>query len=150
MLREINYRLNNAARKSKIIIQTFHPDHLVWRALQEPERFYRTELNARRRLGYPPYRYLARYFYGDMSPEKAKKEAEKLRHVLEKQLTEAKKDAILTALVEMQPRYYRGRYWQAIIIKLNVKTWQEDLVWLNQFVPGNWKIDPNPISLLSP
>ena len=108
LIREIQHRSNNQD-KSKIIIQTFHPDHLVFKGLNEPDRFYRTELNSRKKLGYPPYRYLVRYFYGDINQERAKKESEKFYASLKEQLTAGKIDAILTYPIEMQPRYYRGR-----------------------------------------
>ncbi len=149
LIREIQHRSNNQD-KSKIIIQTFHPDHLVFKGLNEPDRFYRTELNSRKKLGYPPYRYLVRYFYGDINQERAKKESEKFYASLKEQLTAGKIDAILTYPIEMQPRYYRGRYWYALVAKLSPDTWQEDLERMNERVPGNWKVDPNPISLLSP
>ncbi len=42
----------------EMIIQTFLPTHPVWLALarDDPDRFYRTELEVRERFGYPPAR----------------------------------------------------------------------------------------------
>ncbi|MDQ7819825.1 MAG: primosomal protein N' [Armatimonadota bacterium] len=42
----------------EMIVQTFHPTHPVWLALtqDDPDRFYRAELEARERFGYPPAR----------------------------------------------------------------------------------------------
>jgi primosomal protein N' len=127
-------------------IQTKNPDHLVFKSLREPERFYRTELNARRALGYPPYKYLLRYFYGNSDKKTCKTKVQFVYN----NLTKSIKTARISEPLDMQPQFYRGKFWQVIIIKLDPKTWQKDLIELNKLIPTDWKIDPNPISLLSP
>ena len=144
---EVNYRRNDS---STFYIQTFNPNQLVLKSTTEPDRFYRTDLNLRRSLGYPPYQYLTRYFFGHQNQMVAKKQAENLEKHLRERLTNEKKGIIISSHIEMHPRFYRRKFWYAILVKLPTKTWQDDLVWLNQYVPGSWKIDPNPISILSP
>ncbi|MFH1286668.1 MAG: primosomal protein N' [Candidatus Magasanikbacteria bacterium] len=145
-IQEVMFRKNNL---STFFIQTFNPKQLTLRSLNEPDRMYRTDLNIRRSLGYPPYVYLTRYFFGHMQKDIAEIQAKRLYFLLSGELTKAKKTAILGDPIEMHPIFYRRKYWYSILIKLDQKTWQEDLVWINGFVPGSWKIDPNPISILS-
>lgn len=146
-LQEILYKKNSDAQ---LLIQTRDPRHLVLKSLAEPDRFYRTDLNHRMTLHYPPYSYLVRYFYGHANLQEAKKIMETSVTVLKNRLTEQKKDIILSDSFDMHPHYFRGRYWFAILARLNTTSWQDDLVWLNTHIPETWKIDPNPISILSP
>lgn len=143
LIQEALYRKNEDAN---VYIQTSKPDHVLFRSLAEPDRFYRTDLNFRRALGYPPYNYLVRYFYGDQNQLNAKKTAEALYHALTREL----KSSIIHPPLEMHPRYYRGQYWYLIMVKLDAKKWYTELTALNKFIPSTWKVDPNPISLLSP
>lgn len=136
--------------ESTFVIQTFDPSHLVLRSLKEPDRFYRTDLGMRRALGYPPYTYLARYFYGHANKEVAKREVEKAHRVLQETLTNAGKSVRLSHPLQMHPRYYRGKFWYTVLATFSASSWQADLIWLNSIIPGSWKIDPRPNKILSP
>ena len=135
---------------SQFFIQTFHSEHVVFRSLSEPDRFYRTDLNARRSYGYPPYRYLVRYLLGRGTESEVVREAKIMYTTLQNSLTNEQKTITLLPPIETQPRAYRRQFWQVMVAKLSAENWQEDLVWLNSQVPENWKVDPNPISLLQP
>ena len=147
LIHEVLYRKQADA---KFIIQAFEKTNLICRSLIEPDRFYRTTLNSRRTLGYPPYLYLTRYFYGNINAVVAQKEAQRVTADIRQGLTKSQKKIILLGPIEMHPKFYRGQFWYEIIAKLSMDTWQEDLKYLNQFIPENWKVDPNPISILSP
>ena len=146
-IHDIHYKKREDAT---LIIQTRDPDHLVIRSLSEPDRFYRTDLNHRMALGYPPYKYLVRYFYGHANYREAESVMKTSVDVLNKRLRETHKHITLSPAFDMHPRYYRGRHWFAVLAKLDMNSWQEDLIWLNSHIPATWKIDPNPISVLSP
>jgi len=146
-LHEVEYRKHEDAT---CLVQTVDPGHLVPRSLTEPDRFYRTDLNLRRSLGYPPYMYLVRYFYGHPNQNLAKSQAEKLFELFGEGLTKRQKSITVLPPLEMHPRYYRGKFWYTILVKVSTETWQEDLVMMNKLVPNTWRIDPNPISILSP
>ena len=135
---------------SQFLIQTFEPNHLIFRSQSEPDRFYRTDLNARRSLGYPPYSTLVRYIYGHPDKSETQKHANALYQLLENKLTTQQKNSIITAPIDMHPNFFRRLHWTAIIVRLPTEHREKQLVWLNQFVPPRWKIDPNPSSLLSP
>ncbi|PIZ94752.1 MAG: primosomal protein N' [Candidatus Magasanikbacteria bacterium CG_4_10_14_0_2_um_filter_41_10] len=147
LIQEVNYLKREDAT---CIIQTREPKQLIFKSLTEPERFYRTNLNYRMKLGYPPYTYLVRYFYGHANFLEAKKVMETSVVVLKKRLKEQHKNIELTDSFDMHPRYYRGRHWFAVMARVSPETWQDDLVWLNGHIPDTWKIDPNPINILSP
>ncbi len=147
MIQDIQYKKRDDAT---LIIQTRDPKHLVPRSLTEPDRFYRTDLNHRMSLGYPPYKYLVRYFYGHADYREAETVMKTSVDVLNKRLAETNKKITLSPAFEMHPRYYRGRHWFAVLARLEVNSWQDDLVWLNGHIPATWKIDPNPINILSP
>ncbi|PIR04156.1 MAG: hypothetical protein COV59_03150 [Candidatus Magasanikbacteria bacterium CG11_big_fil_rev_8_21_14_0_20_39_34] len=135
---------------SKIIIQTHNTQHFLLKSLQEKDRFYRTELLLRKETLYPPYIALSRYFYGGRSPELAYQEAKRVYDTLKRTLTETRKSVTIIGPIEMQPRYFRNQYWYCIIAKMTKEAWENDLPWLNAHFPPSWKVDPNPISLLSP
>ncbi|HAZ28634.1 MAG TPA: primosomal protein N' [Candidatus Magasanikbacteria bacterium] len=136
--------------ESAFFIQTHNPSHLIFRSLNEPDRFYRTELNQRRALRYPPYCFLVKYFFGHADMRIAKEETERVYRFMRHALTKEKKQITLSPPIEMHPRYRRKKFWYTLIVKLETTTWKKDLIWCNHLIPEQWKIDPNPISLLSP
>ena len=145
---EVQYR---SRESSEFLLQTFTPSHLVYRSLTEPDRFYRTHLNLRRTLDYPPYTTLVRYFYGHPDAAVAKKQVERLQSVLQSGLTEGHFEGTLGDPIEMHPRYFRGKFWYSILVRLPIESWKKDLPKLNRLIPSTgWKVDPNPISILSP
>lgn len=135
---------------STYMIQTKDPHHIVFRSFKEPDRFYRTELQARSSIFYPPYTYMVRYMYGHRNKHDAKRYLQHVYESLQKRLTMEQKNITLSSPIEMQPSYFRGKYWVVIIAKYSKETWQADMLWLHQFLPSPIKIDPRPLSLLSP
>lgn len=135
---------------SLFVIQTHNPDHMVLKGIPQPDLYYRLDLNLHRALLYPPYSYLIRYFFGHPNASFAKIHTGQIHKKIADALTKTPKKLKLLAPIEMQPRYYRGQYWYAIIIKSEPTLWQEHLQWLNGFIPPNWKVDPRPNSLLPP
>lgn len=135
---------------STFLIQTSNPDHVVFRGFKQPDLFYRLDLNLRRALLFPPYSYIGRFFFGHANAEYARIIAEQTHNRIAEALTKTPKKVKLLPPIEMQPKYFRKKYWYAIMVKSDPDLWQENLVFLNQFIPGDWKIDPHPTSLLAP
>ena len=146
-IQEILFKKNNHA---DVYLQTFNPKQLILKSLSEPDRFYRTELNSRQKLNYPPYCYLVRFFYGNSDNSISQTEANLVYNKLKNTLTEDEKSIKITHPIEMSPKYYRNKFWYVIIAKISHKNWQNDLQKLNKQINDDWKIDPNPISILSP
>jgi len=135
--------------EAKFLIQSKNPEHLLFRSLGAPDLFYRNDLSLRKNLDYPPYSYITRIFFGHKNPETAKKAAENLFENMSKLLTKSKKSIIIEYPFALHPDYYRNAHWQCIVFRSKKETIEKDLLFLNQFVPANWKSDPNPISLFS-
>jgi primosomal protein N' len=111
---------------------------------------YRTELGKRQKLGYPPYKQLTRFFYGNYSNFTTKQECDIVFERVYKRLTTEKKNVILIGPFEMQPRFFRNKYWHGFLAKLPNNTWDTDILSITQELGIGWKVDPNPISILSP
>ena len=146
-IQEVEFRRRPSCQ---LYLQTFHPDHLVFRSLVEPDRFFRTDLNNRRLALYPPYRYITRYMIEAGSLVSAIQEAERVKNTITIALQKESKSCIVAGPIDMHPQFFRGRYWSGLLIKYMPESWSEDLLWINQFFPNSWRIDPNPISILSP
>ncbi len=140
----------NRSKTSEFLIQTFHPEHTVFRSLLEPDRIYRIELSARQALSYPPYVYLARYLCGQAGASVAEREAKRVYREIKSALTNQPNQATLLPPIETHPPWHRGKYWYALIAKLPPESWPQTLIKLNQSFGDFWKIDPNPINLLQP
>lgn len=140
----------NRNPNTQFFIQTSNPKHYIFRSLFEPDRFYRTTLNSRQKLGYPPYSHLLRYTFCHPFARIAEEEAKRVTNLLNDRLTKSGKTGILTGPYELQPKYYRGKYWYGIMIKFQGNNWQEDILAFNANIPAGWKIDINPLSLLNP
>jgi len=63
LLTQVAGRAGRGPGGGKVIIQTYNPDHYAVAAAREHdyESFYRTEIEIRRELGYPPFGHLARF-----------------------------------------------------------------------------------------
>ncbi len=57
---------------------------------------------------------------------------------------------MLQGPIETHPRYLRGIFWYVFAVKTPLEIWQQEICFINSLIPENWKIDPNPISILNP
>jgi len=135
---------------SQFYIQTANPEHTLFKSLGEKDRVYRTDLNTRKKLALFPYQYIVKYYCGADSEIKAKNLAEQTVRNLNSALTKLDKNATILGPYEMQPKYFRRQYWWGFALKIADKNPLSTIKQINQYIPGNFKIDPNPISLLSP
>jgi len=130
------------------ILQTSHPDHLVFRSIYAPTSFYEEELKNRANLDYPPFSYLLRLFYGAKTAVVSEQEAGKLANQLITLTKELKGLKILGPL-PMYPFYQDLQYWQVIIAKIPYSNYKKYTKLLAENTPDDWKFDPNPNTLLS-
>ncbi len=146
ILNEIAFRKVSVA---EWYIQTLSPDREIFHELAQPANFYKRILQIRKQLTYPPFCYIVKYFCGNDTAGTTRQSATKLYQQLSI-LTKDKKTITITDPFEMHPQYFRGKFWYGILARLDTETWQTDLAWLNKHIPSDWKIDPHPISILSP
>lgn len=138
------------SKNSTLFLQTFDPKQLLIRSLKEPDRLYRTTLNFRSRLGYPPYEYLVKYLCAGETATIANISANLVAEAIRQQLTKHHIHATLGGPTETHPHFFRQRFWYTILVRLSEKTWQHDLPIVNNIIPSGVKIDPNPIAILHP
>ena len=144
-IRDVQYKIPEG---SVSIIQTGYPEHLIFRSLYDPDLFYSEQLAERRILGYPPYKYMLKLLTGNQKSDIVEKEAEAINRDL---LALTKDDSGIKILgpLETSPYYHNGQYWQVILAKIGYENYKQSTKLLLSKVPENWKIDPNPNSLLS-
>lgn len=144
-LRASQFRLTAGA---KIYIQTNYPEHPVFQALYHPKQFYQEQLKERKLFQYPPYNFLLKLFYGNASATAAAANGQKIYNQL-LALTQDKNRIKISCSLESNPRFYRQQYWRIILIKIGYEHYKQNIKLINQELPDNWKVDPNPNSLLS-
>lgn len=139
-------------KKCSFFIQTLSPEHFLFKSLFEPDRFYRMDLNGRKSLVYPPYSFIVKYMYGHENEFTAHKEAEKLFTAL----TNKAKTCKIMGPLQSTPMFYRGKYWFIVLLKKKLNETEEnrytiykEIAEINKEIPSEWRIDPNPLSLLS-
>ncbi len=147
LIDEIQY---TKKKECEFVIQTSNTKHIILKSLSEPDRFYRTELNLRKSLGYPPYTSLIRFFGGNPENTMAMDQAKKFCETIENILTKMQKKGKVIGPLELQPKYFQRKFWYGILVKLEPFDQEVILKELIPFSPKDWKVDPNPESLLSP
>ena len=146
-LMRINYY---RSKESICLLHTKQKQHLICRSIYEPDRLYRSELQSRRAAMYPPYCYIVRYMYAHTYQKNMISVLSSLHDTLVYTLTSITKMSKISMPVDMHPMYIRHRYWGVLFIKLPAHEWQEILPVLHRVIPTSIKIDPNPLSLISP
>lgn len=144
-LRSAEYRL---PAEAKIYIQTNYPEHPVFQALYQPEKFYQEQLKERQIFQYPPYNFLLKIFYGHASESAAVAAGQKTCALLQG-LTKGKNQIKISCSLESTPRFYRQQYWRIILIKIGYEQYKQNVKLIIKNLPEDWKVDPNPNSLLS-
>jgi primosomal protein N' (replication factor Y) len=138
----------NLSAKAKIIVQTNHPEHLVFTDLFNPESFYSNQLDERRMLGYPPFKFLLKLVTGhhkeDMMQLETRKAMAKLAN-----LTKNRTDITILEPIKTSPYYHDGQYWQVILAKIKYDNYKKNTNLILSQLSDNWKVDPNPNSILS-
>ena len=144
-LRDVQYKLPSG---SNFLVQTEHPEHQVFKSLYSPDLFYSEQLAERRVLGYPPFKYMLKLLTSNPKSAILEKEAAKVHADLLNLTKDLPRVKILGPL-ETSPYYHGGQYWQVILAKIGYENYKQNTKLLVTNVPENWKIDPNPNSLLS-
>lgn len=144
-IRDVQYKLPEG---SAFLIQTGYPEHLVFRSLYDPDLFYSEQLAERRVLGYPPYKFMLKLFSGNPKSAIIEGEAEKIKTVL-LGLTKGLSGVKILGPLETSPYYQNGQYWQVILAKIGYENYRQTTKLIVANLPDNWKIDPNPNSLLN-
>ena len=106
-------RLKEESPFRQFLIQTFYPEHPVFKALAswDHESFYRQEMSSRKELKFPPYYRLARLILAARKEEKAKEASEALKKALKR-----KKGIVTAGPAPGEPKRRRGfTQWQLLV-----------------------------------
>lgn len=131
------------------IIQTNHPEHLLYTSLSAPHLFYDAELAAAGAFGAFPYSIVVKMYAGFASAPLAAAAARALINILTP-LTKDAMDTTIAGALPSQPPMVRGEYWYVVLAKISAdaQAW-ERVKKLVALVPDTWKVDINPRSRLS-
>ena len=147
LLTQVAGRAGRSLLGGRVIVQTYTPNHYAIQAASGHDyaRFYRQELEFRRRLGYPPFSRLARLLYTHTDRQRCQREARRLAGVLRKRLASLRLRGV--GIIGPVPCFYarlRGRYrWQII-----VRAPRPQALLAGLSLPPGWRVDVDPVSLL--
>jgi primosomal protein N' (replication factor Y) len=146
LLTQVAGRAGRGAEAGRVIVQTFNPQHFCIDAASRHDyhEFYSSEIEARRRYGYPPFRQFVKFTYSHENRQRAQNEALLLREKLDlwiERLGIEQADIVGPAPAVMER--LRGEYrWQMILRGHHLQPLLRVL-----HAPG-WQIDIDPVSVM--
>jgi primosomal protein N' (replication factor Y) len=151
LLYQASGRAGRSNTVGNVVIQTFNPDNFVLKCVleQDYEKFYKYEMNIRKKLKYPPYYYLVSLKVTSKDYENASQEAAKVASYLRKNIEE---ESIVLGPTTSNVFKVNNIYRFQIIIKyrfdkklMNALKELDKLFILNKKV--NLELDINPIKI---
>ncbi|MDQ7025001.1 MAG: primosomal protein N' [Anaerolineae bacterium] len=147
LLTQVAGRAGRGILGGEVILQTYQPKHasIVAAAHHDYERFYNAEIDARRDMGYPPFRKLGRVLVHNQHPIEAQRQIEdaaaKLRHIIsENQLTDTHLIGPTPCFFSRIDKHYR---WHILVRSA------DPLAALSHLqTRSGWYIDINPVDVL--
>jgi primosomal protein N' (replication factor Y) len=90
LLSQVAGRAGRGEAKGRVLIQTYHPEHYVFKMVQTQDfqGFFHQELKSRRQLGYPPFTRLALVRLSGTDEKLVAREAQRLAAALKKAITQ--------------------------------------------------------------
>lgn len=147
ILAQVAGRAGRSRLLGRAIFQTYAPSNpaVAAAAQHDYERFYESEIEFRRKLGYPPFTRLIKLLYSGPNAERAQAAAESLHRTLQQGIRQR---ALTGAeLIGPAPCFIyklRGNYrWQIIVKAESPGEVLRDVV-----LPLGWRVDVDPISVL--
>jgi len=146
LLTQVAGRAGRSPLGGQVILQTFDPSQPAIQAAARHDfmQFYREEIQARKRLGYPPFNRLVRLEYRHLNESKAQQEARQAAEKIRVWIAEGNYSA--TDLIGPVPCYFarvNGMYrWQVILRGPN------PVEILREHPLADWRIEVDPPNLL--
>ena len=94
------------------------------------------------------FKYMLKLLVGNPKSNIVEAEANKV-HTKLSALTKTVFGIKILGPLETSPYHYNEQYWQVILAKIGYENYKQNTKLLLANVPENWKIDPNPNSLLT-
>lgn len=147
LLTQVAGRAGRGVLGGQVILQTYNPEHpsILSASQHDYEGFYQQEIEARRTLGYPPFRRLARLLVQQNTFAEAQKQIEEAKQQILQQIE--RKELTDTSLIGPAPCFF-GRIdkqyrWQLLIRSTEPRMALEAL----QLRQG-WYLELDPVDLL--
>ncbi|GAB4576238.1 MAG: hypothetical protein Kow0077_31710 [Anaerolineae bacterium] len=147
LLTQVIGRAGRGLEPGRGIIQSYQPDNSAIQAAAQHDarKFYAEELRARRELGYPPYRRLARLLIRNKSAPRAEDEAERAARILRRRIHEQGLDA--TQIIGPAPCFFarlEGYYRWHVLVRSPDPT----LAFRGMDIAAGWYLDLDPQEVL--
>ncbi len=142
ILSQVEGRAGRGAKRGRVIVQTFNPDHYAISAATEHDfqKYFEKEIFLREQLGYPPYSHLAFLRLKGNSNENTSETAHYLAQNIKSILgnwPKRGKELIVLGPVEAPLSKLKGKYrWQILIKSKNVSILQHLLNEVETFSKG--------------
>lgn len=148
LLTQVAGRAGRASLPSRVIVQTYTPDHYAIQAARnhDYERFYTEEMAFRRAARYPPVSRLVRFVYASERESACHQSADNLRAILTRAI-EAQ-ELIGVEVIGPAPCFIarvRNRYYWQLIARSDKSSTLHRLL---DYVPPGWAVDVDPVDLL--
>lgn len=146
VLTQVAGRAGRSPLGGRVVLQTFLPEHYVIQAAAQHDydRFYRSEMENRRKIGYPPFGRFVRLEYRNARAEEAEAAAQKMAAQLRGWIMAGERRA--TELIGPVPCFFArlgGLYrWQIIL------RGPDPASLLRDRPLANWRVEVEPVSLL--
>jgi primosomal protein N' (replication factor Y) len=146
VLTQVAGRAGRSPLGGRVLLQTFLPEHYVIQAAarHDYDSFYRSEMENRRKLGYPPFGRLVRLEYRHAHVDEAEAAAQKMAAQLRSWIASEERRA--TEIIGPVPCFFArlgGLYrWQIIL------RGPAPVSLLRDRPLGNWRVEVEPVSLL--
>ncbi len=140
---QLFYEIKSQAPNSNFIIQTSDAENIVLQSISnnQPEKFYKTELEQRKTLNYPPFKNLIKIICKNVKDSSAQYKSKKL--VLDLQKKFSQQIEILGPFANY-PKKVFNKYNYNIILKVPLNFDNTKII---RFIPSNFVIDINPEKL---
>lgn len=152
LLTQVAGRAGRASLPSRVIVQTYTPDHYAIQAAKDHDyaRFYREEMSFRVASRYPPHARLVRFVFSDEEEAECRRAGHELRSTLECAIQEELLEGaeIIGPAPCFISRVRNRYYWQIIARSGPAGTRGSDLHPLLDHIPAGWTIDVDPVDLL--
>jgi primosomal protein N' (replication factor Y) len=151
LLTQVAGRAGRASLPSRVIVQTYTPDHYAIEAAREHNyhRFFTDEMRFREAACYPPFARLIRFVYSDERGDACALSARNLRAILEKAIAaEQFKGAEIIGPAPCFIGRIKNRYYWQIIARIPTGANPRGLHPLLDYVPPGWVVDVDPTDLL--
>ncbi len=145
LLNQVAGRTGRRGQESRVIVQTFEPDHEVFKYLLKDDipGFLETQKLSRKSMNMPPFSHIAKITFSDPSKTTAFAETKKFFEILKQIITDEEECFWAPAFF---PKVH-NKYWFYIFLKTRDID-KTKAILQNVDIPKEAKLDLSPISLL--